>query len=180
MNNENLQSFVILNPTDTISNQEELSTVTPKSFSLVYKKKIADRVENLKSKKHFKEIFKIIYNSSSNSYTKDNTGVYINFNSLNNQTIQLVENYLNNIAPKIDPIPLPSKYTPYFSDDYTPKDSGIKLSNHEKNFLKYVGNDSESKNNYSESKNNYLESDSSLKTSEQNKTKIIIKPFSFE
>jgi len=180
MNSENLQSFVILNPTDTISNQEELSAIITKSFSLVYKKKIADRVENLKSKKHFKDIFKIIYNSSCNSYTKDNTGVYINFNLLDNQTIQLVENYLNNITPKFDPIPLPSKYTPYFSDDYTPKDSGIKLSNHEKNFLKYVGNDSESKNNYSESKNNYLESDSSLKTSEQNKTKIIIKPFTFE
>jgi hypothetical protein len=187
MNSENLQSFIILNPTDTISNQEELSPVATKSFSLVYKKKLADRVENLKSKKHFKEIFRIIYNSSSNSYTKDNTGIYINFNSLDNQTIQLVENYLNNITPKVDPIPLPTKYTPYFSDDFTPKDSGIKLSNHEKNFLKYVGNDSESKNNYSESKNNYsesknnyLESDSSLKTSEQNKTKIIIKPFTFE
>ena len=181
MNSENLESFVILNPTDTISNQEELvSSISTKSFSLVYKKKIADRVENLKSKKHFKEIFKIIYNSSSSSYTKDNTGIYINFNSLDNQTIQLVENYLNTITPKIDPIPLPTKYTPYFSDDFTPKDSGIKLSNHEKNFLKYVGNDSESKNNYSESKNNFLESESSLKTSEKNKTKIIIKPFSFE
>lgn len=172
MNNQNLESFVISNPSDIPNNQEYLTTSnTNKSFSLIYKKKIADRVENLKSKKHFKEIFKIIYATSSNSYTKDNNGngIYINFNLLPNESIKLIEDYLNNISPKIEHIPLPTKYKPYYSDEFTPKDSGIKLSNHEKNFLKYVG-----------SENNYIESDSSLKTSDQNKTKIIIKPFTFE
>jgi hypothetical protein len=57
-----------------------------------------------------------------------------------------------------------------FLDDFNPKDSGIKLSNHEKNFLKYVGNDSDSK-------NNFIESESSLRLSDQTKTTIVIKPF---
>jgi hypothetical protein len=167
------------------------------TYTLVQKKKLADRIENLKSKKQFKQIFKIIYESSDNSYTKDSSGVYINFNSLSNDTIKLIEDYLNMYVPKIDNIPLPSKYTPYFSDEYNPKDSGIKLSNHEKNFLKYVGHSAEdtinplrgrecntsnnlSEGNDSDNKNNFIESESSLKSSDQNKTKILIKPFTFE
>ena len=163
---------------DGDSNQTD-SNLFKKTYTLIQKKKLADRIENLKSKKQFKQIFKIIYESSDNSYTKDSSGVYINFNSLSNDTIKLIEDYLNMYVPKIDNIPLPSKYTPYFSDDYNPKDSGIKLSNHEKNFLKYVGNNSDNKNNL-DNKNNFIESESSLKSSDQNKTKILIKPFSFE
>ena len=239
MNNQNLESNNIilnqsneLNLSDSNLSDSNLSDKTIKelslsacanrpSYTLVQKKKLADRVENLKSKKQFKQIFKIIYESSDNSYTKDSSGVYINFNSLSNNTIKLIEDYLNIHVPKIDNIPLPSKYTPYFSDEYNPKDSGIKLSNHEKNFLKYVGHSAEgtinpfrehsaegtinpfgghsadgtinpfrgrdcnaSSNildgNDSETKNNFIESESSLKSSDQNKTKILIKPFTFE
>jgi hypothetical protein len=185
------------------------SNLFKKTYTLVQKKKLADRIENLKSKKQFKQIFKIIYESSDNSYTKDSSGVYINFNSLSNETIKLIEDYLNIIAPKIDNIPLQSKYTPYFSDEYNPKDSGIKLSNHEKNFLKHVGHSADGtinpfrghstdgtinsergrecnsssnvfEGNDSDVKNNFIESESSLKNSDQNKTKILVKPFTFE
>ena len=169
------------------------------TYTLIQKKKLADRIENLKSKKQFKQIFKIIYESSDNSYTKDSSGVYINFNSLSNDTIKLIEDYLNINAPKIDTIPLQSKYTPYFSDEYNPKDSGIKLSNHEKNFLKHVGHSALFENTVnplrgrecntssnifegseSDTKKNLIESESSLKNSDQNKTKILVKPFTFE
>ena len=165
---------------DLPSDANDNDNISKKTYTIIQKKKLADRVENLKSKKHFKHIFKIIYENSDNSYTKDSSGVYINFNSLANNTIQLIEEYLNIIAPKFDTIPLQSKYIPYFSDDFNPKDSGIKLSNHEKNFLKYVGNDSDNKNNNNNNNNNFIESESSLKNSDQNKTKILIKPFSFE
>jgi hypothetical protein len=191
MNSENLESFIISNPSDNnaptdiqvdqvlssypndIASEEIVSASNKKSYSIVQKKKIADRVENLKSKKHFKEIFKIIYKQSSNCYTKDSTGVYINFNILSNETLKEVEDFLNIISPKNDLIPLPAKYIPYFLEDFNPKDSGIKLSNHEKNFLKYVGNDSDSK-------NNFIESESSLRLSEQNKPTIVIKPFTID
>ena len=185
------------------------SNLFKKTYTLVQKKKLADRIENLKSKKQFKQIFKIIYESSDNSYTKDSSGVYINFNSLSNNTIKLIEDYLNIYAPKFDTIPLQSKYTPYFSDEYNPKDSGIKLSNHEKNFLKHVGHSADGtinpfrghstdgtinsergrecnsssnvfEGNDSDVKNNFIESESSLKNSDQNKTKILVKPFTFE
>lgn len=145
---------------------------TIKQYSLNKKKKIAESVESLKSKKHFKQIFKIIYEESSNSYTKDSSGVYINFNTLSNETLFRVENYLQTINPKNDLVPLPSKYTPYFTDNFCSNDSGIRLSNHEKNFLKYIDNDSEIKKNLI---------DSDTKTSDSNiKPKIIIKPFNFE
>jgi hypothetical protein len=178
MNSENLDSFVISDPAD-IEATEEMVTPT-KTYSLIQRKKIAERVESLKSKKHFKHIFKLIHGSCPGSYTRDATGVYINFEVIPNKTIESVENYLNEVSPKTSLIPLPAKYTPYFSDEFVAKDSGIKLSNHEKNFLKYIGNDSESNTNQ---KPNLLESESSLKVtsdSNANKTKIIIKPFSFE
>jgi hypothetical protein len=178
MNSENLDSFVISDPTDI---EGTLSPSIQKNYNLSLRKKIAERVESLKSKKHFKHIFKLIHNSCPNSYTRDGTGVYINFEVIPNDAMEQVEKYLNEVSPKTSLIPLPAKYTPYFSDEFNPKDSGIKLSNHEKNFLKYIGNDSESKNNIEQA--TYLDTESSMRgTSETNtvKTKIIIKPFTFE
>jgi len=178
MNSENLDSFVISDPADI---EGTLSPSIQKNFNLSLRKKIADRVESLKSKKHFKHIFKLIHNSCPNSYTRDNTGVYINFEVIPNDAIEQVEKYLNEVSPKSSLIPLPTKYTPYFSDEFNPKDSGIKLSNHEKNFLKYIGNEPETKNTYEQG--TALDTESSIHaTSESNavKTKIIIKPFTFE
>ena len=196
MNSQNLESNnIISNQTNQLDSNLSDSNLFKKTYTLIQKKKLADRIENLKSKKQFKQIFKIIYESSDNSYTKDSSGVYINFNSLSNDTIKLIEDYLNIIAPKIDNIPLQSKYTPYFSDEYNPKDSGIKLSNHEKNFLKHVGHSADGtinpfrgrdtpsnifEGNESDTKKNLIESESSLKNSDQNKTKILVKPFTFE
>ena len=196
MNSQNLESNnIISNQTNQLDSNLSDSNLFKKTYTLIQKKKLADRIENLKSKKQFKQIFKIIYESSDNSYTKDSSGVYINFNSLSNDTIKLIEDYLNIIAPKIDNIPLQSKYTPYFSDEYNPKDSGIKLSNHEKNFLKHVGHSTDGtinpfrgrdtpsnifEGNESDTKKNLIESESSLKNSDQNKTKILVKPFTFE
>ena len=178
INNKLLNESLI----NTIDENENL--IKTKNYSSNLKKKIANRVENLKSKKHFKEIFKIIHSiNSSKSYTKDSSGVYINFNTLDNNTLKAIEEYLNIINPKSESIPLPTKYTPYFFDDYIPKDSGIKLSNHEKNILKYMNIATHSeqksiKNTESETK---LLNDSDTKTSEtNNKVNIIIKPFSYE
>ena len=158
-----------------------IQSQTKRIYNLSLRKKIAERVESLKSKKHFKQIFKLIHSSCPNSYTRDGTGVYINFEVIPNEAIEKVENYLNEVSPKTSFIPLPAKYTPYFSDEFNPKDSGIKLSNHEKNFLKYIGNDSETKNTY-EPTNTFDTESSMCVTSESNstKTKIIIKPFTFE
>lgn len=193
MNSENLDSFVISDPAD-IEATEEMATTShsvsvvgelmKKTYSLSQRKKIAERVEGLKSKKHFKQIFKLIHGSCPGCYTRDATGIYINFEVLPNETVESVEQFLNEVSPKTSLIPLPSKYTPYFSDEFVAKDSGIKLSNHEKNFLKYIGNESESNSNSNSiMKSNPLESESSIRaTSESNgqKTKIIIKPFTFE
>ncbi len=185
MNSENLDSFVISDPTDIEGEVHvESPSINPrKTYNLSLRKKIAERVESLKSKKHFKQIFKLIHNSCPNSYTRDGTGVYINFEVIPNEAIEQVEIYLNEVSPKTSLIPLPTKYTPYFSDEFNPKDSGIKLSNHEKNFLKYIGNESESKNTNDPNVSMGLDTESSMRmTSESNtvKTKIIIKPFTFE
>lgn len=159
----------------SIENSEseiELSNInfnSIKKYSNNQKKKIAERVENLTSKKHFKQIFKIIYRHS-DSFTCDSTGVYIKFNLLSDEILYNIENYLNCIKPLNNHIviPIPKNFTPYFSDEVSPKNnSGIKLSNHEKNIMKYIESD------------NTVSSDITLNEN-LNKTKIIIKPFTFE
>ena len=163
----NLDPFIIVNNENL--NDDKILSSENINYTSNQKKKIAERVENLKSKKHFKEIFKIVYSSAPDSYTLDSSGIYINFNLLSNEILNEIENYLNIISPKIEEIPLPTKYTPYFSENFFTKDGGIKLSNHEKNILKYIESESESIN----------QNDSDKKNSES-KPKIIIKPFTFE
>ena len=138
-------------------------------YSLNRKKKIAKWVESLTSKKHFKEVFRIVYSNKLNTYTKNTSGIYINFNTIQNDTLIEIEKYLQLVHPKKELIPLPTKYTPYFVNDYCSQDSGIKLSIHEKNFLKYIDNNSDSKS---------MLDDSDSRTSDSSiKPKIIIKPF---
>ena len=158
-----------------------------KDFSINQKKKIAERVENLKSKKHFKEIFKIVF-TNSGSFTRDTTGIYINFNSLDNSILLKIKDYLDNInlLTKKDIIPLPSKFLPYFSDESSHKDSGIKFSNHEKNILRHIDGGNSQKNNTCFNNLNSINSinSSSMVDSNSeksiNKQKIIIKPFNLD
>jgi len=154
---------------DPFTSENMINSKENINYTANHKKKIADRVENLKSKKHFKEIFKIIHNLAPDTYTLDSSGIYINFNLLSNEVLTEIENFLNIICAKNEEIPLPTKYTPYFSDNFLPKDAGIKLSNHEKNILKYIESETDSMN----------QNDSDKKTSET-KPKIIIKPLTFD
>jgi hypothetical protein len=155
-----------------------------KDFSINQKKKIAERVENLKSKKHFKEIFKIVF-TNSGSFTRDTTGIYINFNSLDNSILFKIKDYLDNInlLTKKDIIPLPTKFLPYFSDESLHKDSGIKFSNHEKNILRHIDGGKSQKHSTSFNNLNSINSSSMLDSNSEksiNKEKIIIKPFNLD
>lgn len=146
-----------------------------KKYTNNQKKKLAERVESLTSKKHFKHIFKIIYEYT-NLFTYDSSGVYIKISLLSNDILFKIENYLNSIQILNThiAIPVPKNFIPYYSDEYSPKKNfGLKLSNHEKNIMKFI----ESDNN-----NTTISFDSDFKTSETNynKPKIIIKPFNLE
>jgi hypothetical protein len=155
----------------SIENSEsdlEFKNITCKKYSNNQKKKIAERVENLTSKKHFKQIFKIIYQNS-DSFTCDSSGVYIKFNLLSDPILYQIETFINSIKPTFNHvvIPIPKNFTPYFSDEYSPNNPDIPLSNHEKKIMKIIESDNNQSSDY-------------RPRERQHTTKIIIKPFNLE
>jgi len=55
---------------------------------------IKNNIANLNSNE-LEEIFKIIHKNNNNNYTKNNNGIFINLNWLNEETLNLVNNYIN-------------------------------------------------------------------------------------
>jgi hypothetical protein len=112
-------------------------------YTFYHKKKLAYRIEQIKKKKNYLELFKII-NEDSDKYTTNKNGVFFNMNSLKNETLKKIEKFLDdldlennnshidNITNSID-----TEFTPYSVDDFSDyKPMGPKLSNHEKKILK--------------------------------------------
>lgn len=136
---------------NNIKKDEENDKKDTKQYSFYHKKKLAYRIEKIKTKKNYLKLFKII-NEDSNKYTTNSNGVFFNMNSLKNSTIDKIEEFLdeldksneiNNLANSID-----TEFTPYSIDDFSDyKPIGPKLSNHEKKILK---------------RNNYKKKDSNI------------------
>jgi len=111
-------------------------------YTFYHKKKLAYRIEQIKTKKNYLELFKIV-NEGSDKYTTNKNGVFFNMNSLKNETLSKIEKFLDNldlennnseinITNSID-----TEFTPYSVDDFSDyKPMGPKLSNHEKKILK--------------------------------------------
>jgi len=134
-------------------------------FSHMQKKKIASRIENITLKKHYKAIFRIVHENN-NSYTKNDSGIFLTINLYDDITLTAIQDYLDTNLPIVNSIPLTTKFKPYCSDSTSVHDSSLKLTNQEKNFLRKIDNNNES------DKNSLVESDIVVK-----QDKIIIKPF---
>jgi hypothetical protein len=55
---------------------------------------IKNNISNLNSNE-LEEIFKIIHKNNNNNYTKNNNGIFINLNWLNDEILNQVNNYIN-------------------------------------------------------------------------------------
>jgi hypothetical protein len=75
---------------DPFTSENMINSKENINYTANQKKKIAERVENLKSKKHFKEIFRIVHNLAPETYTLDSSGIYINFNLLSNVSMKIL------------------------------------------------------------------------------------------
>ena len=142
------------------------SNSSTKGFSHVQKKKLASRIEKITQKKHYKAIFRIVHEHG-NSYTKGDSGIFLNMNLYDEETLKAIQEYLDTHFPIIDSIPLTTKITPYCSDSTSAYDSSLKLTNQEKNFLRKIDN-----NNETSEKNSLIESDVVVK-----QDKIVVKQF---
>jgi hypothetical protein len=63
---------------------------------------IVDKVENLKNRKHYKKIFKILMSDPSISYSKSADNVYLDLAIINDATLDKVSKFLNTRELNID------------------------------------------------------------------------------
>lgn len=124
------------------------------TFTHNEKKILACQIENISNKKNYKEIFKIIHQDNGN-YLENDNGVYINLNTLNEDTLLKIKNYLQVIEENKNIIPTPKEYFPYCSDENS---SDVRLSIQEKNILKKFKNNTKSDNKINSSVNNNIKS----------------------
>jgi len=70
-----------------------------KNYTHNEKKDLVKKMEKITSKTHYKQLFKII-KSSGAKITQNNNGVFFNMNELNNETLQKIDQYIDNILAK--------------------------------------------------------------------------------
>jgi hypothetical protein len=112
-----------------------------KTYNHLEKKNIVRKIEQLKSKKYFIEIFKII-KTDNIKYTQNKNGLFIDMNKLSNSTIYKIEEYLKSLefylSESDNKLSVDSLTFSNNEDDIRNIIGGCKLSNHEKNILKKV------------------------------------------
>lgn len=112
-----------------------------KLYDHLEKKNIVRKIEQLKNKRYFIEIFKIIKNDNI-KYTQNKNGLFIDMNQLSNGTINKIDNYLKtielNLSESESKLSIDSLTFSNNEDDLRNIIGSCKLTNHEKNILKKV------------------------------------------
>jgi hypothetical protein len=109
-----------------------------KEFSKAEKKIIASRIEQIKNKKIYIKLFKII-SDDNNNYTANSNGVFLNLNNLHNKTLFKIQKVLDTY----DNIKKIKTNNDWISKHYNNKTEIFddKLSNQEKMFIKRQNNE---------------------------------------
>jgi hypothetical protein len=140
------------------------SSVDKSLFSNSKRDTIKTRTENLKSKKLYKGVLRILSETDS-PFDISPSGVSINFSTLDDNALVLIEEYLDDVAPIPKSFALPA----YDSNSVVePAGTTKKMSTIVRNFMKNMDDES----------NSILHSDT--KTGSEKKKKIIVKPFTFK
>lgn len=111
------------------------------AYSYQDKLKLVEKIERLKKKKYYLEVYKIIAEDQPKLVSNEN-GIFINFQNLKNTTYQKLENYINSI--KVTPTKKPVLNINFdninnrfdFIDSDKLENSKIRISNKEKNVIK--------------------------------------------
>lgn len=112
-----------------------------KIYNNVEKKNIVRKIEQIKNKKYYIEIFKIIKNNNI-KYTQNRNGLFIDMNKLSNETIYKIDEYLKtlelNASESDSKLSIDSLTFSNNDDDIRNILGNCKLTNHEKNILKKI------------------------------------------
>jgi len=117
-----------------------------RTFDSYYRKKLIDKINNMKDKNQLVLIFKIVNRDIGNDYSENKSGIYFNMNLLSNDAILEISNLINafieteaenaseNTEEKVT-------YKSYSENEVEVYNSfGPRLSNQEKSILKKCKN----------------------------------------
>ena len=72
------------------------NNIDSKIYNYDEKKKIVYRIQNIKSKKNYFKLYSIITNEDI-KFTKNNNGFFFNINKLSNNSLKIIENFLDKL-----------------------------------------------------------------------------------
>lgn len=105
-----------------------------KTYTNASKRALANRMSEITSKKHLKDLFKIAY-STNNNYTKSAEGVHINLQILSSDALAQLEEYLDEHYPIVNAKPIGDGVSSYCSES----NGGVnRLTNRERGLLKQI------------------------------------------
>lgn len=108
-----------------------------RKYNAEFRKKIALKINKLKDKSDFINLFSIIESDIGNDMSINKNGIFFNLNILSDGCIDKINNYLLQVLDNNTETETKIKYQTYNQDEleYVNK-TGPKLSNQEKNILK--------------------------------------------
>ena len=118
-----------------------METNVSRKYNSTFRKKIVNKFEKIKSKSELIDIYNIIVEDIGNDFSTNQNGIFININILSdiciNKLIDYIESRNNVTSSQTDTEKV--NYKTYKLDEVENiQDSGIKLSNQEKNIIKRI------------------------------------------
>lgn len=102
------------------------------------RKHIVQTIENLKNEEDYVAIFEILTDDAANSYTENSNGVFLNFSTVSDDTLDKISKYLKKInKKKSNQIEVDVDVVP--NGGIHKNDRTHKLSNYEQNILRQRG-----------------------------------------
>jgi len=114
---------------------------TLRKYNSIFRKKLVNKFEKIKSKSELLDIYNIIIEDIGTDFSTNQNGIFINMNILSDNCVKKLINYIedkiNLSASQTDTEKV--NYKTYKSDEVENiSESGIKLSNQEKNIIKRI------------------------------------------
>lgn len=116
-----------------------MENISTRKYNSIFRNNLKDKISKLNSKSDYMYIYRIILDELGDKISVNRNGVYFNLNLLNDNTIELLNNFISDkIDSEINTEQQKIKYESYSKENTSQKDFlyGPKLSNQDKTILK--------------------------------------------
>jgi hypothetical protein len=116
-----------------------MENISTRKYNSIFRNNLKDKISKLNSKSDYMYIYRIILDELGDKISINRNGVYFNINLLNDDTIELINNFISDkIDSEINTEQQKIKYESYSKEMNVQNDFlyGSKLSNQDKTILK--------------------------------------------